>query len=252
MNFLYYKQILYVFHILILSIFIIRVESFTPKERAVHSSALVGTKLYFFGGSIINDFSSNEVFYLDVSQTFNFASPPLTDLTASAKIPFGSEWGTVSLIDNNNNPIIYLFGGFMRDPVTNQDTFNTNVLTFDIATSKWEIPFINSKAPERRAYINAAANNDTGKIYIFGGFANEYLGSTTPRLFNEMLILDTVNLIYSYGSTLNARIEYSATMLSNGIIVYIGGYEEGQLVNINQINLYDTNLDTWTLQVQYE
>jgi N-acetylneuraminic acid mutarotase len=248
---------LYVFHILILSIFIIRVESFTPKERAVHSSALVGTKLYFFGGSVFNDFSSNEVFYLDVFQTFNFESPPWTDLTTSAKIPFGSEWGTVSLIDNNNNPIIYLYGGFMRDPVTNNSTLNTNVFTFDIKTSKWEIPIINSKAPERRAYINAAANNDTGKIYIFGGFANDLLDSTTEHFFNDTLILDTVNLIFSNGPTLNvprSRIEYSATMLSNGVIVYIGGLESvgttRQLVNMNQINLYDTNLDTWSLRVR--
>src|ERR1043165_3798454 len=166
-NFLYYKQILYIFSILILGIFIIGVESFTPKGRAGHSTALVGTKLYFFGGSIENDFSSNEVFYLDVSQTFNFASPPWTDLTATAKILFGSEWGTVSLIDNNNDPTIYLFGGIMRDPVTNQDTFNSNFFTFNIKTSKWDIPFINSKAPERRRTLHAV--NDAEKIYIFGG-----------------------------------------------------------------------------------
>src|SRR3954454_20478413 len=194
MNFLFYK-ILYIFHILILGIFTIRVESFTPKGRAGHCSALVGTKLYFFGGPIVNDFSSNEVFYLDISQTFNSASPPLTDLTASAKIPFGSEWGTVSLIDNNNDPIIYLFGGLMRDPVSNKDTFNSNVHTYNIKTSEWKIPYINSKAPERRVFIHAI-NDDTGKIYIFDGLANEYVGSITTHRFNEMLILDTVNLIW--------------------------------------------------------
>ena len=255
MNLLRYKQILYIFRILILGIFIIGVESFTPKGRAAHNTALVGSKLYFFGGSIVNDFSSNEVFYLDVSQTFNVAAPSWTDLTASAKIPFGSEWGTVSLIDNNNDPIVYLFGGVMRDPISNEDTFNSNVHTFNVKTLKWDIPYINSKAPERRAFIRGV-NDDTGKIYIFGGFSNEYLG-TTERTFNDMLILDTVNLIWSYGSIINVpnkRVSYSATILTNGVIVYIGGLEPiatggYQAVDINQINLYDTKLDTWSLKV---
>src|SRR4051812_26193348 len=93
-NYLYFKQSLYV---LMLGILIIGVEPFTPRGRAAHYTALVGTKLYFFGGSVVNDFSSNEVFYLDVSKSFNIESPPWVDLTETAKMPFGSEWATVSL-----------------------------------------------------------------------------------------------------------------------------------------------------------
>ena len=83
-----------------------------------------------------------------------------------------------------------------------------------------------------------------------------YVGSTTAHIFNEMLILDTANLIWSYGSTVNVpskRYTYSATILTNGVIVYIGGFEEtatgGQIVDINQIYLYDTKLNTWSLEV---
>ena len=75
-----------------------------------------------------------------------------------------------------------------------------------------------------------------------------------------MIILDTsdtANLIWSYGSTLNApnnRTGYTATILKSGIIIYIGGQEVTtsgtlQLVNINQINLYDTKLGTWSAVV---
>src|SRR2546430_1553924 len=118
MNFLFQKT-LHIFYILILGIFIIKVKPFTPQARAGHSSILVGDKLYFFGGNLITWL--DEVFYLDTSQTFSIASQPWVDLTASAKIPFGSSFSTVSLINtNNDNPIIYLFGGEMRKPVTGQ------------------------------------------------------------------------------------------------------------------------------------
>jgi N-acetylneuraminic acid mutarotase len=249
----YFKQNLYV---LMLGIFIIGVDSFTPRGRAAHYSALIGNKLYFFGGSVINDFSSNEVFYLDVSKPFNFEYPPWVDLTAFAKIPFGSEWGTVSLIYSHidYNPTIYLFGGQMRDPVSNVEGFISHVHVFNVTTSNWLMPFISGKTPERRRNIRAA--NDAEKIYIFGGSADFAVQSPTFHLFNEMLILDTISLTWSYGSLINApsgRMLYSATMLSNGVIVYIGGWEKTAVgtvpVDINQIYLYDTKLDSWSLRV---
>ena len=103
----YISFYLYVFIYLFLEI-----ESFTPKGRISHSSVLVGNKIYFLGGR--NSVSStNEVFYLDVSQPFNTQSPPWNDLTQSAGIPFKSSWETASLSDINNEQTIYLFGGLI-------------------------------------------------------------------------------------------------------------------------------------------
>ena len=39
-----------------------------------HSSILVGDKIYFLGG-VTNTGVSNEVFYLDLSQSFNVTNP---------------------------------------------------------------------------------------------------------------------------------------------------------------------------------
>src|SRR6185436_14858169 len=113
----------------------------------------------------------------DVSQTFNIASPPLTDLTASAKIPFSSAWATISLINDNDNPTIYLIGGLMRNPTSNEDIFISNVHTFNIKTLECKLPYINGKSPERRSNVRAV--DDSGKIYIFGGIAFPSVGSTT-------------------------------------------------------------------------
>src|SRR5687768_11114369 len=84
--------------IFMLGYLLFRVEPFTPVGRYTHSSALVEKKLYFFGG-YNGGKCSNEVFYLDLSRSFNIATPPWIDLTQNAKIPFRSCWGTVSLND---------------------------------------------------------------------------------------------------------------------------------------------------------
>jgi hypothetical protein len=58
--------------------------------------------------------------------------------------------------------------------------------------------------------------------------------------------------MWTYGSTVNApsqRATYTATMLTNGVIVYIGGQQFGKLIDINQISLYDTKLGTWSAMV---
>ena len=82
------------------------VESFTPAGRLSHSSVLVGNKIYFFGGALDYIRNSDEVFYLDVSKSFDIANPPWVDLTS---IPFASEWATVALDDLKNDTNIYLF-----------------------------------------------------------------------------------------------------------------------------------------------
>ncbi|RGB21837.1 hypothetical protein C1646_678271 [Rhizophagus diaphanus] len=233
-------------------IFVIKIDSFTG-ERVGHASVVIGSKLYFFGGIKINSFCSDEIFYLDVSKTFSIESPPWVDLTIHVKMPFGGAMNTVSLVTINDEPIVYLFGGVMLDPITGEDLFVSNTHTFNPGTLEWKIPSIKGKEPERRRNIRGASD-DTGKIYIFSGFYDAYLYSNSVHFFDEMLILDTSNSTWSYSSALNMPIRragYSATMLKNGVIVYIGGsITEKELTNnINNIVLYDTKLDTWSTMV---
>ncbi|CAI2173888.1 20148_t:CDS:2 [Funneliformis geosporum] len=62
-------------------------------------------------------------------------------------------------------------------------------------------------------------------------------------------------MAWSYGSIANYpinRIVYTATLLSNGMIAYIGGREKtidniSREVDINQIDLYDTKLNNWSV-----
>jgi len=242
-NYLSFKPI----YVLISGIFIIEVNSFTPIGRYAHSSVLLGNKLCFFGGYLLSSLThSNEVFYLDVSQPFNSENPPWVDLTSSAAIPFKGSWFTVSLI-NNNDPTIYLFGGTMNDPVSNNDSFVSFVHTFNPQTLKWDIPTTKGEIPTRRRNIQAVSDN-SGKVYIFGGY-----NDTTNTVFNNMIIFDTNILTWSYGTIIappTARDSYTATLLSNGVIVYIGGLDVAEkVININEINLYDTKSDAWIAMV---
>ncbi|CAI2173884.1 20146_t:CDS:2 [Funneliformis geosporum] len=234
----------------------LRVESFTPKGRLAHSSVLVEDKLYFFGGAgsgtnIELSQIAREIFYLDVSKPFDIKIPSWTELS---NIPFGSIWATVVSNNINNDPNIYLFGGFMVDNDL-VDSFSSIIHRFNVNSSTWNIPPVGGISPERRRETKAV--NSDGKLYIFGGSSEKYLGSPTIKFFNDMNIFDTVGLSWLIISQVDAprkRASYTATLLPNGFIVYIGGYEikeNGDIteVDIKQINLYDTNSLTWSLKM---
>ncbi|CAI2173783.1 3070_t:CDS:2 [Funneliformis geosporum] len=65
--------------------------------------------------------------------------------------------------------------------------------------------------PERRRSIHIVIEN-TGKIYIVGGFIDKALGSLTQITFNDMVILNTVDLSWVINTVNqpNARNGYSS------------------------------------------
>jgi N-acetylneuraminic acid mutarotase len=239
------------FYLYVFICLIFKVESFTPAGRYSHSSVLVGNKLYFFGGVLQDGFCSNEVFYLDVTQPFNIQVPSWNDLTPNSGMPFKGCWGTVSLLsDINNEQTIYLFGGITDDIATNNDKFVSMIYSFNLNSLKWNIPTVKGMQPERRRQVNSVIDN-TGKMYIFGGGADSLIGSATTKTFNEMVIFNTVELSWSISTSpiISSRAGHTATILSNGVIVYIGGFSNeptSQILDISQITLYDTKSLTWT------
>ena len=238
------------FYLFFITYLFLEIKSFTPAGRSAHSSVLVGKKIYFFGGVLDSKFCSNEVFYLDVSQPFNIQVPLWNDLIPNAGIPFKSCWGTVSLSDINNEQTIYLFGGVNEDIITNTDNFKSIIHSFKLNSLSWNIPTVNGIPPERRREMNSVIDN-TGKMYIFSGGADEIVGSPTTRFFNDTVIFNTVELSWSIiNSLVIARAGHTATILPNGIIVYIGGFDSSaKTINISQITLYNTKSMTWTNKV---
>ncbi|POG79680.1 hypothetical protein GLOIN_2v1836168 [Rhizophagus irregularis DAOM 181602=DAOM 197198] len=224
--------------------------SLIPIERNAQSSVLVDKKLFFLGGTSSKPaaFPLDQILYLDVSKPFNTAVPPFEVLNIS--IPFRSTFATAFLSPQKD--VIYLFGGSMWDVNTNAYNYNKSVLySFNLENNEWTIPTTNGIAPEHRRTINGVINNENGKFYVFSGHIDYFTGANNSRALNDMNIFDTISLTWSKGPIENAplpRVGYTATLLSNGIIVYIGGIEfnKSQSFDINQLALYDTKVDLWS------
>ncbi|CAI2187925.1 4516_t:CDS:1, partial [Funneliformis geosporum] len=221
-----YNKLLKLCFIFIIIYLFLRVDSFTPVERYVHSSVLIGNKIYFFGG--YNGITyTNEVFYLDVSQQFGTSLPPWTDLSLDSGIGFRCGWSTAAALNGtNNNPTIYLIGGINTNQFR-EDSFTSLVHAFNPNSGKWNVPAIPGTQSVRRRDMQAVTD-DTGKIYVFGGLVDRKTGSTTSQYFNDIIILNTNDLTLSYGSIVNSPLKrylYTATILPNGMIVYIAGWE---------------------------
>ena len=68
-----------------------------------------------------------------------------------------------------------------------------------------------------------------------------------------MVVFNAVELSWSISTspTISSRAGYTATILSNGVIVYIGGYDARlNIIDVSQIALYDTKTTTWSNQVR--
>jgi N-acetylneuraminic acid mutarotase len=237
------------FYLFIIVHLFLKIESFTPAGRDAYSSVLVENKLYFFGGTTKNT-TSNEVFYLDVSQPFHIQAPPWNDLTQSVGMPFKTLWATASLSNINNEQTIYFFGGITKDIATDENKFMSIIYSFNLSSLMWDVPTIKGMQPERRRQMSSVIDN-AGNMYIFGGGSDEITGAPKATIFNEMVIFNTIDLSWSIiKSPVIGRVSYTATLLPNGIIVYTGGYDSSiKTVDISQIALYDTKTLTWSNKV---
>ncbi|CAB4489296.1 unnamed protein product [Rhizophagus irregularis] len=225
-------------------------QSLIPVERYAQSSVLVDKRIYFFGGesyhSPKNSSTLDQILYLDVSKPFNTVNPPFEEII-NVPIPFGSSFATAFLSPQKN--VIYLFGGTMVDTNTknpSQEFYKQVLHSYNLETREWTIPTTNDEVA-RKERINGVINKETGKFYVFSG-----LERTPDQILfytSIMIVFDTISLTWSTGSTINApspRLSYTATLLSNGIIVFIGGIETND-VDINQLALYDTKVNKWSL-----
>ncbi|KAF0548078.1 galactose oxidase [Gigaspora margarita] len=191
-----------------------------PKPRFQQTSSLIGNRLYFFGGDLsttdynndIAGINTNEVWYLDLSSSFNTAMPP---------------WNK-----DVEMPIGYIFE-LRSKPVY---VFNSNI-------SLWTTPNIigfNSSF-KMRNQIQPVIDN-YGKVYTFGG--TNYTGFNVSSVdYNDMSILDTTSMIWStLPISAPPYLSYTATLLPTGIIVYIGGYISRSGILYVPVSMYEIQI----------
>ncbi|RIB15722.1 hypothetical protein C2G38_2143437 [Gigaspora rosea] len=189
-----------------------------PEGRYAAASALIDDKLYFIGGQFQNGTISSELFYLDLSTSFNVntvASPRWSDPSPA---PIASAWATAT-VGGDNKSTIFLIGGRMNpsDNDTIAYSFNTNI-------GNWSNITTSGGLNQKRKGSSLSYDPDSGYIYIFGGQSV----SNSSEWFNEMIIFDSINFSWSNVTSSTApskRSGHTATLLKTGIIVFIGGWE---------------------------
>lgn len=233
--------------ILIYLIFIdISIASFTPPARYEHSSILINSKLYILGGrnSSIenNDSIFNDIFYLDLSSSFDTNNPPWKSISSSPdqsnQTSLKSFWGT-GFLGRNDKSSIFITSGITGINHNNSHNNNSNsddnsklISEFNIDNQIWSFPSITGTPPERRKRFQFI-DDGNGKLYIFGGFeeiiSNNNNGSSSDRKskgFNDIFIFDSITLNWSHGSNINApnaRYGAATVLMNDGKILFIGG-----------------------------
>jgi hypothetical protein len=206
----------YIFYIFLFQ-FTTVVNSYTLLNRSNHTANYVDNKIYFLGGETEEKNYTNDFFYLDVSKPFTLNSDlPVVDL--SSKPLIYSNVFPITTVCGSKNDTIFLIGGEFED--------NTAplVFAFNASNQVWNNVDSGSKPPARRRLAASTCNDESGKIYMFGGAIFD--ANNLPISRNDILIFDTNQFIWSIGSTLNAPPPITiatANILPDGIIVYLGG-----------------------------
>ncbi|RIA87849.1 hypothetical protein C1645_739822 [Glomus cerebriforme] len=223
---------------------------FIPTLVCSHTATLIDNKLYILGGKDKNaQFVGKEFFYLDVSFPFNTQNLLWHDLSS---INMLSPHNTAASVKGGaNNNTLFLYVGYTLDPSM------ALVYTFDSQSNSWSIPKITGDGTIRKRGITGVIDNNE-KMYLWGGC------SGLDAFFNDMLILDTINLGWGKGSLINAptpRCDYGVTILPNNNIIYIGGYNDntilmpknrfirGNALTLSEVYIYDTINDNWSIKM---
>jgi N-acetylneuraminic acid mutarotase len=192
-----------------------------PPALYAHDWALVGSKLYLWGGGNTSGSLSN--FYVFDTEIM-FWSKPIT----SGENPPAARAHTLSVI----NTKLYLFGG-------GDATRSSNDLhVFDTETLTWSHPGVQGTPPSPRRAHSASTYN--GKLYIFGGGdGKKALNDVCCLTIGEELTWTKVN---TTGTPPAPRAYHTATVIDKHLIIY-GGSDGAKCYG--DVNILDLETNVW-------
>ncbi|RIB28686.1 hypothetical protein C2G38_2157288 [Gigaspora rosea] len=235
-----FRTLLY--SLIVISLTLTNVKCYIPDPRTGQASVLVGSNLYFFGGTR-NAKYNDQVLYLNLSSSFNTLSPPWSQITTSPiPTPLDSPFPCLS----TDGSTIYLVGGMSQDhsnssilmlPSSYTYAFNTNSLQWATPNiSNFNIAFLG------REEINGVADSN-GKCYFFGGYLTNITTTSPTVAYNDTNIFDTKAMrwltLTTLSNTPSSRI-FCGVVLKNNFIYYIGGVDNRNEIDMKTIPSFDT------------
>ncbi|EXX52535.1 uncharacterized protein OCT59_018391 [Rhizophagus irregularis] len=233
----------------------------SPSYRKLHSAVLVEKKLYIFGGfNSPNLAPENEVnynkspddrfFYLDVSISFDTSNLPWRSVSNNVdNLPLGSlssvaTGGVAASIGGVNNDMIFFFNN-ERDNATKSDP---PVHSYNSPNNVWNTQIFSGNNPIGRNQMRIVTDYN-GKVYLLTGFDFTIQGVTRS---SGLFVCDTINLDCVIKDAPFPRLGYGATLLPNGMIIYIGGGDRNYVPirdGFRLIYLYDPANVEWIPKV---
>ncbi|RHZ81919.1 hypothetical protein Glove_116g51 [Diversispora epigaea] len=234
---------------------------YVPEPRIGHNSVIIHNRLLVFGGLKVNestDKSYYEMVYIDLIKPFDSKNQSWY-LVEEGNLPVYTFLST-SIVSTLDDDIIYLIGGYRINITTNENDYSNLVYMYNYSTTRWTPLKVDNVTP--RQEIMGVINNE-GTIYIFGGANVANYKEKAGTLYSDMQIFNVstmfwskLDIIYNLPSPRNA---YTANMLKNGIIVYLGGieFDKGTFKNESEfilgasyssmktIRLFDTLKSEW-------
>ncbi|KAF0477726.1 galactose oxidase [Gigaspora margarita] len=192
------------------------INALLPYGRYGHTANFLNNKIYFYGGASSGS-NTNKFLYLDVSKSFdliNTKSMLWTDLSIVTSI---SQTYATSVTKNNS---IFFIGGSNSISINQIDKFDTlteQYVTYNFTGTVTLPTAYSTPSSSYDFYItNAQGVISNNIIYVFSGFNS-----------SDMIMYNTLSITYSsllLETAPPALQGYTATLLQNGDILYIGGY----------------------------
>ncbi|KAF0544014.1 galactose oxidase [Gigaspora margarita] len=199
-------------------------------------------KWYIFGGNFNanNKSGMNEILYLDLLKPFNANSSPWNK--NSIKIPVAISQSALCISSSS----IFLIGGNMRDTMYQAANYSS-FYTLNLDDSQWTIPNITgvNETFLGRQDLKAVIDGQR-RIFLFGGISFRH----NNTVFGDMNIIN-MNTMTSLTLPIQnlPRRGYTATLLKNNCIIYIGGNSNESVdshIDMNMIHIFNTTSLSWS------
>ncbi|RHZ46789.1 hypothetical protein Glove_606g121 [Diversispora epigaea] len=231
---------------------------YIPESRIGHSGLVIQNTLLLFGGwkysSNLTKKYTDEIFYLNLTQQFDVANPSW-ELVLGGNLPLSISFSAsfVSTFDDN---LIYVIGGYMSNITTGEYDYSNLAYMYNYSLRKWTALTVMNITPRQEMM---GIIDDKGIAYIFGGYnitndtTYEGVYYNDMRIFNaSSMELSPLSITQNLPSPFSS---YTANLLKNGIIVYIGGLEDSherypnlpyKVLGLETLRLFDTIKAEWS------